>query len=223
MISPSKETDQLNKDFQISVAKEGSTYSLVLESDGMFHPYINYSSSGVPELCYKDTTTKHAVQKIGATTLRFANINDTAGVEDILHVVNAIVSHERVRRRLGAELVGAINAMAQGNADITTDDEPDFVVFRNHSNVSLYVNHDFALVFCQSKTEESCIFEDKMKFKFDEVDWAGNGTNTLVFEGKEYPGLRYIEDGVYEFSFEFPQDEERIREHVLALARILFA
>jgi len=219
----SKETNQINKDYQISVCKEGSTYSVDLESDGMFHQYVHFSSSGVPELGYKDTATKHAVQKISATTLRFTGIPDTMGVENVLHVVNAIVAHEQVRHRLSAELVGAINAMAEGNADITTNDEPDFVVFRNHSNVSLYINHDFALVFCQTKQGNHCIFEDKMKFKSDEIDWANDGTNTLVFEGKEYPDLRYIEDGVYEFSFDFPQDEESIREHVLALAGILFA
>jgi hypothetical protein len=28
---------------------------------------------------------------------------------------------------------------------------------------------------------------------------------------------------VYEFSFDFPQDKERIREHFLVLARILMA
>ena len=62
-----------------------------------------------------------------------------------------------------------------------------------------------------------------MKFKFNQIDWDNDGTNTLVSEGKEYRGLRYIEDGVYEFSFDFPQDKERIREHFLVLARILIA
>jgi hypothetical protein len=217
----SAETNQ--PDFQVSVTKSGSTYSLTIESKGMFHKYIHTAQYGMLELCYKDMTTKNATLKIKEDKLCFTDIQDTSGVEEILRVMNAITTHERIRRSLRDELLDAVNAM--GSAKITMDAEPDLIVFKNYSNVSLYVNHDFALVFCQSNPEqgESCIFEDKMKFKFNQIDWDNDGTNTLVSEGKEYRGLRYIEDGVYEFSFDFPQDKERIREHFLVLARILIA
>lgn len=216
---------QLNNSYcQIIVSNEDGAYNLVLKSDGMFREYIGYVGSGILELRYLNmATTKHAMQEINANTLVFKDIPSEARLDDILRVVNAIIDHERIRRRFASELVDAIRAM--GDADIETNDAADLVVFNDHSNVSLYVNEDRATVFCHSylKKSKSHIFEDRMKFKFDDVDWANDKTNTLVFEGKEYPDLGYIENGTYEFSFDFPRDMERIREHVLVLARILLA
>lgn len=127
-----------------------------------------------------------------------------------MDIIDAIIRHERIRHDLMNELSDAIREMGDDKLEIKTEyDESDAFAFGSKSDVSPYNRGDLAIVYLQSNVLPH-LFENFMETN-----------NVIVFEEKEYPGVDYVEDGMYKYEFNFPEDVEKIRGHVLMLVKIL--
>jgi hypothetical protein len=224
-----------------TTAGVGSTWEVTVTSTLLFNGYKcdafgeDYSK-GRCALVYKKQRTQYTADVVDENTLIFRDIPSKEDAQAVIDLVDAIIRRERISIQLRLGLTDILlemeSPLTKRALKFDTEKGPhdtDALTVRGaRGNISLHFNRFTAMVFFQSKVPEAegdppHLFEALMKHKYEDIDWNGGQTNVLVFEGREYPNVEYSEGGVYEFSFEFPERHDAVREHVLMLARILIS
>ena len=211
-------------DVDVEFSSDGKFDIRITETDYMDHHISPVPEVGLCVLKYKEKTTKYAAETVDEDTICFRGIPSAEDAQDVMDIIDAIIRHERIRHVLMNDLEDAIREMSGDKFEIKTEyDESDVFVFGSRSNVSLYNCGDFVMVFLESKLDDGLphLLETFMKFNYDQIDWNNSETNVIVFEEKEYPGVDFTEHGLYQYKFDFPEETEKIREHVLMLVKIL--
>ena len=173
--------------------------------DIFFGPHmVEISGTWALELGLKRTI--HTGTVIEDKTLRFSNIN-SADANELLSLIDTIIKINQQRVIMVDEFMDQFSA----SLDCEFEDESSSLhMHAPNGNVSIYNISDLVLVYIQSD-EDLHAFEPFLSPEFGPINETDTNSYVFSYEGQNFPGAEYIENGVYQFCFNYPRDEHQIR------------